>query len=74
MTALCQNWGFRLYVHHATQGLVARNTILWQCSAFDMDTTDRVICEDNTFTCTNTGVLPHGNSISGYDWNSGTFT
>ena len=29
---------------------------------------DRVIFEENEFICTETGVVPHGNSISGYDW------
>jgi hypothetical protein len=27
-----------------------------------------VIFEENEFICTEKGVVPHGNSISGYDW------
>lgn len=57
-----------LYFHGADSGHVRRNTLLWQCSAFDMDGSSRVIFEDNTITCTQAGMIPHGNSISTYDW------
>lgn len=56
------------YMHMATYGVVANNTIFWQCSAFDMDVSASIVFEDNTLVCTNAGVLPHGNSVSGYDW------
>ena len=42
-----------------------------RCAAFDMDTSDRMVCEGNEFHCTVAGPIPHGNSISAYDWNSG---
>ena len=32
-----------------------------------MDTSDRVIVESNHIECL-ADVIPHGNSISGYDW------
>ena len=57
-----------LYFHGADSGHVHRNTLLWQCSAFDMDGSSRIVFEDNTITCTQAGMIPHGNSISTYDW------
>jgi hypothetical protein len=56
-----------LYFHGADSGHVHSNTLLWQCSAFDMDGTSRILFEDNTITCTQAGEIPHGNSISTYD-------
>lgn len=56
---------FRL--HGASDGFFRGNTLLWQCSAFDMDVSSRVVFEDNNLTCTQAGVIPHGNSISSYD-------
>ena len=55
-------------MHNARAGLLAGNTILWRCSAYDLDVSDRVIFEDNVVKCTERGVVPHGNSISGYDY------
>jgi hypothetical protein len=54
-----------IYAHNSRAGLLANNTVYWRCSAFDLDVSDRVILEDNRFICTETGVVPHGNSISG---------
>ena len=33
-----------------------------------MDVSSNVIFEDNDITSTERGVLPHGNSVSFYDW------
>jgi hypothetical protein len=57
-----------VYIHRSSTGRFARNVIEWQCSAFDFDTTDYVVFEENEIHCTNKGLLPHGSSISGYDW------
>ena len=59
-----------LYVHAAREGLIARNTIGWRCSAFDLDVSERVIFEQNNITCLETGTVPHGNSLSAYDWHA----
>ena len=60
-----------VYFHNSRAGRLANNTIYWRCSAFDLDVSDRVIMEDNRIVCTEKGVVPHGNSISGYDWRAG---
>jgi hypothetical protein len=57
-----------IYFHNSRAGRLADNTIYWRCSAFDLDVSDRVVMEDNKIICTEKGVVPHGNSISGYDW------
>lgn len=57
-----------LLLHAATDGFFVRNQLLWQCSAFDMDVSSRIVFEDNNITCTSGGVIPHGNSVSFYDW------
>eukprot|EP00756_Hemistasia_phaeocysticola_P053707 Hpha_TRINITY_DN29665_c0_g1::TRINITY_DN29665_c0_g1_i1::g.165290::m.165290 len=57
-----------LYLHGSREGLIARNYIGWKCSAFDLDVSERVIFEDNNITCLETGTVPHGNSLSAYDW------
>lgn len=57
-----------LYLHAASDGWIQRNTVLWHCAAFDMDVSSRIVFEDNTLTCTDAGVIPHGNSISAYDY------
>ena len=62
-----------IYFHNSRAGLLANNTIYWRCSAYDLDVSDRVIMEDNQIICTEKGVVPHGNSISGYDWRVGAF-
>ena len=59
-----------VYMHNARAGLLAGNTIYWRCSAFDLDVSDRMAFENNTISCTEHGVVPHGNSISGYDWHA----
>ena len=56
-----------LYFHNARGGSIRRNTIYWRCSAYDMDVSDRIIFEENQIVCTEHGVVPHGNSVSGYD-------
>lgn len=43
----------------ADSGHVHNNMLLWQCSAFDMDGTSRVLFEDNTITCTQARMIPH---------------
>ena len=57
-----------IYAHNSRAGLLANNTLYWRCTAFDLDVSDRVIFEANRVICTEKGVVPHGNSISGYDW------
>ena len=57
-----------VYLHNARAGVLAGNTIYWRCSAYDMDVSDRIVFENNTVVCTEHGVVPHGNSVSGYDW------
>lgn len=57
-----------LLLQGATDGFFRRNSLLWQCAAFDMDVSSRVVFEYNNLTCTQKGVIPHGNSISFYDW------
>lgn len=57
-----------LYMENAQNGAFRSNTLLWHCSAFDMDIVSRIIFEDNTITCTDPGVIPHGNSISFYNY------
>jgi hypothetical protein len=54
-----------IYLHNTRAGRIANNTVLWRCSAYDMDVSDRVVFEDNDIICTEHGVIPHGNSISG---------
>jgi hypothetical protein len=49
-----------LHLHGADSGHIHHNTLLWQCSAYDMDCSSRVLFEDNTVTCTQAGVIPHG--------------
>jgi len=59
-----------LQIHAAAWGHIHHNTIRWKCSAYDMDVTSNVIFEDNVLGSTEPGVLPHGNSISFYDWHT----
>jgi hypothetical protein len=55
-------------LHGASDGVFRRNSLSWQCSAFDMDVSSRIIFEDNVLACSSAGVIPHGNSVSFYDW------
>lgn len=57
-----------LQTHGSLDGLFARNTLRWQCSAYDLDVSSRLVIEDNTIECTSAGQIPHGNSISLYDY------
>lgn len=57
-----------LQMHAASWGHIYRNTLLWKCSAYDIDVSSNLIIEDNDIQCTNGGVLPHGNSASFFDW------
>lgn len=57
-----------LYLLGADDGVFARNTLAWHCSAFDMDGSSRIIFEDNALTETDAGAFPHGNSVSFYTW------
>lgn len=57
-----------LYIHAAREGLVARNTIGWRCSAFDMDVSERIQFEENRVVCLTEDTVPHGNSVSMYDY------
>ena len=57
-----------LYLQGAVGGWVHGNRFFWRCSMMDMDVSDRVVFEDNDITCTEEGVVPHGNSISGWGW------
>ena len=40
---------------------------MW-CSAFDLDVSERVVFEENTITLVDAGNIPHGNSLSQYDY------
>jgi len=59
-------------VHFAasSHGYVHNNTINWMCSGYDMDVSSNIIFEDNRIAATEAGVLPHGNSVSFYNWRS----
>jgi hypothetical protein len=57
-----------LQMRAASWGHIHHNTISWKCSAFDMDVSSNVIFEDNNVSGTEAGVIPHGNSLSFYDW------
>lgn len=57
-----------LRVHGSLDGLFVNNTLRWQCSAFDLDVSSRIVIEDNAIECTQAGKIPHGNSISLYDY------
>jgi len=50
----------------ATNGFFSRNSMTWHCSAFDMDTSSRLVFEHNHVACVDPGTIPHGNSISSY--------
>ena len=49
-----------LLFHGADSGHIHHNTLLWQCSAYDMDVSSRILFEDNVVTETQSGVFPHG--------------
>eukprot|EP01052_Picozoa_sp_SAG31_P037870 SAG31_NODE_4961_length_2834_cov_1.793784_2_plen_805_part_00 len=55
-----------LLMSNARDGHFCNNTIAWRCSAFDLDTSERVIFEQNLIRLNTTGSVPHGNSVSGY--------
>jgi hypothetical protein len=59
-----------LQIHAAAWGHLHHNTIRWKCSAYDMDVSSNMIFEDNVLSSTEPGVIPHGNSISFYDWHA----
>ena len=59
-----------LYVHNASHGVLADNMGFWRCAFMDLDVSDRMIMERNVIACTETQAVPHGNSISGYDFRS----
>jgi hypothetical protein len=56
-----------VYFRNARMGIFGRNKVYWRCSGFDLDVSDRVVFEDNQIVCTEKGVVPHGNAVSGYD-------
>ena len=60
-----------LLLSNARDGHMANTTVRWSCSAFDLDTSERVIFEGNHIECNVTGAVPHGNSISGYGGRQG---
>lgn len=60
-----------LLTHGALDGLFRNNTLRWQCAAYDLDVSSRLVLEDNTIECTQAGKIPHGNSISLYDSQNG---
>lgn len=59
-----------IYMHGAMDGHFHHNLCFWRCSFMDLDVTDRVRFEDNQIHSTERGVVPHGNSISGYDFHA----
>jgi hypothetical protein len=56
-----------LQTQGSLDGLFKNNSLRWQCSAYDLDTSSRLVLEDNVIECTQAGKIPHGNSISLYD-------
>eukprot|EP00039_Didymoeca_costata_P014725 m.240925 g.240925 ORF g.240925 m.240925 type:complete len:416 (+) comp16083_c1_seq25:254-1501(+) len=56
-----------VYLHASQNGLISNNVLYWRCSAYDLDTSDNVVFENNTIICTEPKVVPHGNSLSTYD-------
>jgi hypothetical protein len=59
-----------LQIHNASFGHVHGCTLLWKCSGYDMDVSSNMIFEENNLTSTEAGVLPHGNSVSFYDFHN----
>eukprot|EP00045_Choanoeca_perplexa_P010870 m.112858 g.112858 ORF g.112858 m.112858 type:complete len:743 (+) comp15422_c0_seq1:1217-3445(+) len=57
-----------MYMVNATDGHVYNNQGYWNCSWMDLDVSNRVVVENNTIACVKKATLPHGNSISGYQW------
>lgn len=57
-----------LYLYNTSDGHIHHNTALWRCSYMDLDTSSRVAVTDNNVHLTDAGAIPHGNSISVYDW------
>lgn len=57
-----------LQIHNASHGHIHKNKLLWRCSGYDMDVSSNMIFESNNLTSTEAGVLPHGNSVSFYDF------
>jgi hypothetical protein len=57
-----------IYFHGAVDGWFHDNVCFWRCSFMDLDVSDRVRFEGNEIHSTEHGVVPHGNSISGYDY------
>ena len=55
-------------MHASDSGFIHNNQVLWKCSGYDMDVSSNIVFENNNFTSTNAGILPHGNSVSFYDY------
>lgn len=55
-------------LHNASWGHIHGNNVSWKCSGYDMDVSSNMIFEQNNLTSTEAGVLPHGNSVSFYDY------
>ena len=55
-------------MHASDAGFIHNNQVLWKCSGYDMDVSSNIVFENNNFTSTNAGILPHGNSVSFYDY------
>ena len=54
--------------NNVNYGWFHHNDIAWNCSAFDLDVSRHFVFEDNTVHALQSGALPHGNSISNYNW------
>lgn len=59
-----------LYLHNTSDGNIHDNSALWHCSFMDLDTSSRIFFANNRANLTDAGLIPHGNSISVYDWRS----
>jgi hypothetical protein len=59
-----------LYLHNTSDGNIHNNSALWHCSFMDLDTSSRIFFANNRANLTDAGLIPHGNSISVYDWRS----
>ena len=57
-----------LRMQNAADGWVHHNLFKWRCSFMDLDVSNRVVMEDNIIQDTEPGVVPHGNSISNYQY------
>ena len=56
-----------IYMHGSDHGVIAGNTVDWNCAAWSADVSDNVIVENNTFACIAKGPINGGTFIATYD-------